>query len=65
MNYKPRFGVRPEPMCGKGWLDEHRDNVTQTMIDTQTLTVSNGSRTSVLKVTYKIKDIKTVLKGLK
>ena len=54
-----------EPLCGREWLLSHRDDVTQQMIDAQTLTVSNGTITSILKATYKAKDIRTVLKGVK
>ena len=53
------------PLCGREWLNDHRDDVTQQMIDAQTLTVSYGNRTSILKANYKVKEIKTVLKGVK
>ena len=52
-------------LCGKEWFENHQLDVTQKMIDAQTLTVSYGARTSILKASYKVKDIKTVLKGVK
>ncbi len=52
-------------LCGKEWFNSHRNDVTQQMIDDQTLAVSNGKHTTSIKATCKIKDIKTVLKGIK
>ena len=59
------FSAAKPPLCGRMWFDEHRYDISQTVIDAQTLTVSNGTVTSILKATYKIKDIKTVLKGIR
>ena len=53
------------PLCGREWLKSHGADVTQQMIDAQTLTVSHGDRTSILKANYKVKDIKTVLRGVR
>ncbi|KKM66844.1 hypothetical protein LCGC14_1477120 [marine sediment metagenome] len=60
--YNP-FMRGQDPLCGRGWFDEHRDDVSQTMIDSQTLTVSKDGRTSILRANYKVEDIKTALKS--
>ncbi len=57
-------GYDPDPLCGKCWLEAHQHDISQDQIDSQTLTVSTNGRTSILKASYKKKEIKTVLKGL-